>query len=49
LVERLVASWVSGRVHSWVEGEKQDMEVGKGMKGNMMAFHMFLDIEMNHT
>jgi hypothetical protein len=49
LVYKSITSWVSTRVHSWVDEEKQDMVVGKGEEGNNMAFHMVVDIEVHHT
>jgi hypothetical protein len=40
---------VSARVHLRVEGEKQDMDVGKGEDGNNMVLHISVDIEVYCT
>jgi hypothetical protein len=39
---------VTMRVHSWVEGEKHDMTIGKGEEGNKMDLYMVVDIEVHH-
>ena len=49
MVERSGTSWVSTRVHSWVEEGQQDMVVGKGEEGNNMVPHTLADIDMYHT
>jgi hypothetical protein len=45
----LGTSWVSVRVHSWVEEEKQDMVGCKGEEGNNMDLYMVAYIEVQHT
>jgi hypothetical protein len=40
---------VSTRVHSWVEGEKHDMVVGKGEEGNKKTLHISGDIGVYST
>jgi hypothetical protein len=40
---------VPTKVHSWVEGEQHDMDVGKGEEGNKMALHISTNIGVYRT